>query len=50
MVDPQIVRWRKENRKTNRVIGKNTTKQLELNAERREAYAQPKPEKKRFFE
>ncbi len=50
MVDPAIVKWRRENRKTGRVIGKHTAKQKELNAEKREAYAQPAPDKKRFFE
>ena len=50
MVDSQIIAWRKENRKTGRTIGKHTARQKKMNAEKREAYAQPDPDKKRFFE
>ena len=49
MVDSQIIAWRKENRKTGRVIGKHTARQKEKNAEKREAYAQGPVEKRKFF-
>ncbi len=49
MVDPQLVRWRRENRKTGRTIGKHTESAKKLAKKQRDARALPPPEKRKFF-
>jgi hypothetical protein len=49
MVDPQLVKWRRENRKTGRTIGKHTEGAKKRNAAAREERAQPEPTKRKFF-
>lgn len=49
MIDPQIIRWRKELKKRGTVLGKASKKQDKLNAERREERAELPIEKRKWF-
>lgn len=49
MIDPQIARWRKENRKLGRTIGTATEYGKRIAKEQREERAKPDPTKRKFF-
>lgn len=49
MVDPAIVRWRRENRKLGRTIGPNTERGKANAKKIREVRATPDPTKRKWF-
>lgn len=49
LADPQIVRWRNQNRKLGRTIGPATERGKRIAKEQREARAEPPPEKRKWF-